>query len=76
LTGFFKRGFSVEKRPSTFELWRVLVDGQERSFTGQKPRLRRASPLKPLFIFYRIFPKKSRNKDQASHKRYAVTGRR
>jgi len=34
------------------------------------------NPLKPLFIFYRIFLKKSRNKDQASRKRYAVTERR
>jgi hypothetical protein len=29
LDKFFEGGFSAEKRPSTFELWRVSVDGLE-----------------------------------------------
>jgi hypothetical protein len=36
LTGFLKREFRQEKGHQQ-QLWRVCVDGQERSFTGQKP---------------------------------------
>jgi hypothetical protein len=36
LTGFLKGDFRQEKGHQQ-QLWRVCVDGQERSFTGQKP---------------------------------------
>jgi len=51
LDRFFEKGFSAEKRPSTFELWRVSVDGLEKSIKG-------INPFKAAFYFLSYLPGK------------------
>jgi len=80
LTGFLKRDFRQKKGHQ-------LLNFGESQLMARKEASEGKNPLKPLFIFYRIFPEKSTNKDQASRKRFrlrslsyagqdAVTGRR
>jgi len=54
LTGFYKGDFRQEKGHQQ-QLWRVCVDGQERSFTGQKP-------FETAFYFLSYLPEKINQK--------------